>query len=986
MLKSDWMLAMIGEGLGEANVAMVFLGKWTLTQGTGLVQVNMTSGALSVGPQPSDGSEKFNAYGTAAAFILQAANGSYVVAAGDGYAATKAASDPLNQFSLSDAGSGAIRIVDLGVGGTGPTPYYWNNVSGVLGRVAETPPPPATTLFSQTVVTVGLATILQQGFGTPQPDLTWVNLSGTDFTQAQGGLDLTQVNFTHANMSSTKFDPGTGFDGSSGPHADFSGAILNGCSLGGTDFTKADFTGAQLKQVQADSAIFNEAVMNQAKFTRAENLAHAKFIGAKLQGVDFTGTGNILDTDFTGADLTGAVFTGSSVTGTMTIKGADLTGAALNNPGGKVTIYPKMIVLDALTNFTGAQLQYIDFSGYALGSMIFTQADMTGCNFQGADLSNAELSYATLDGASFTGTVTLNGANLSNASMKGADLTNAQLGALSGLFSVGSATANYAPFLTALKNDDAAGVQKVFAANGHPLQGTVTITASRFSTTTWTVEATAPTPTVYTVIQETVGGVLALDVYTPTTPAVLSNAFMVNVTLTSANLIGINASGASIYGVGGKKPNLNSALLQEAQFDNANLSNADFSSANLSGVSFDYTILTNAVFQNAQLTTAAGGGRATFVGANLQGANFDGATLANVVFTNAALGTANPNNPAVAAGVWLFGLSQAQATLISPELASAAPTNPATKPYHQFTLSLQSLQQLQTPGPVGKGIVNGFATAGITLTSDAVLTIMAESVYWQLTDGQTHYVIFQSYDTAHFQPALGVAAGTQYTPTPQFTLPLSLQGDLNNGPVDAAVIAAFAAAGHPISSSAQINVAQHPTDWQIINGQPDYRVYSLWLDLSAGTTTITVRPAISNVITAFYNASIGLSIRSTVTAIASGGWSVNNDSEDPFNPVKNYIIFSLIPNAANGLDVYGAFMRIARLKSPTVTEYFNIPAAVTKITQAQMQGPGNVCPNGDFATTNQKNKLPYAQWLRARIAPRPPFCVPDPAGMYVCPR
>ena len=355
------------------------------------------------------------------------------------------------------------------------------------------------------------------------------------------------------------------------------------------------------------------------------------------------------------------------MTGTMTIEGADLTDAALNNPGGTVTIYPKMIVLDGKTNFTRTKLQYIDFSGYRLGGMIFTGADMTGCNLHGAVLTNTELSYATLDGANLTGTISMNGANLSNASLKGADLTNAQLGALSSLFGVGAGTANYTPFLTALQNDDAAGVQKVFNDNGHPLTGTVTITASKFFPS-WTVQATTSTPPSYTVMKEKIGGVDTLDVYTPTTAAVLSNAFMVNVTLTGANMIGVNASGASIYGIAGSKPNFNSAKLLGAQFDNANLGNADFSSANLAGVNFDYAILTNAVFQNAPLTTAPGGARASFAGANLQGGNFDGAPLDNVVFTNAALGVANPNNPQQPAGVWLFSLSAADQTLIVPDI------------------------------------------------------------------------------------------------------------------------------------------------------------------------------------------------------------------------------------------------------------------------------------------------------------------------------
>lgn len=966
-------------------MALAFLGKWTLGQDANAVQFDATTGLLSAGAVPGDGSDRFNAYGTPSGFVLQAANGKYVVAAGGGYAATAAVGGALKLFTLVASGSD-FAILDLGVGGSGANQYFWNVSGTALGQTPKVATPPASALFVQTVITPGIADILANGFSVGQPDLTWVNVSGTDFSQAQSTLDFTQTTLTNADFSHTNFEDNTGFDGSTARGACFAFARLPGCSLGTIDFTGADFTSAHMKDCSFDNSIFDGATLTDAKLNTCNNLAKARFIGAHAQRIDLSNCANIVDTDFTDADLTGAIFTGSSVTGTMTLNGANLTDAQLNNPATSITIYPGFLVIDAHTNFTGTNLQYIDFDGYTLVGQVMTGADLTGCSFVGCDMRNAELSYATLDNTKLTGTVKLNGANLSNASLRDAELGSAQLGALSGLFNVGSGTTNYQPFLTALKAGDAAGVQAVFAANSHTLMGTVTVTQSQFSATTWTVEATVP-PVTYTVVQETIGGVATLDVYTPTTPAVLSNAFMVNANFGSANMIGVNCSGASIYGIGGKHTNLNTALLQAAEFSNANLGNADFSSANLAGANFDYAVLTNAKFDNAQLTTAAGGTRASFVGANMQGASFDGTVVSNVVFTNAAFGTENPNKPGTLAGVWLMSLNAAQQITVIADLDAAANTQPQSKPWHQFTLSLQSLQQLQTPGPVGKGIANQFATAGIVLTSDALLTVMAESIYWKLTDGATHYVLFQAYDSKLGQPAIGVAMGTDYTPTPQFTLPLSLQSLLRNGPVDPAVVAAFAAAGHSVTASAQIAIAQHPTEWQVIDGPPDYQVYSLWLDLSAGMTTISVRPAITNLIAAFYDASIPLSTRSTVSLLPGGGWQVSNDAENPFNPVKNYIIYDLIPNAATGmLDVYGAFIRIARLRTPTESEYFNMPCAITKMTQAQMAGPGNVCPNGDFATTNATNHLPYDQWLRARVAPRPPFCVPDPAGMTVCPR
>jgi uncharacterized protein YjbI with pentapeptide repeats len=958
-------------------MSMSFLRKSTLMQGSDYVQIDMATGVLSVASQPGDGSDKFNLYGTDSGFILQAMNGKYVVTDGTGYAATaERTASGLNQFSQEAASGPDVRIVDLGSDGGGSTQYYWNNDGGALKSIAKSATPPATTEFSDTTVTVGLAKILSQGFGVSQPDLTWVDLSGTDFTAATTSLDFTQVNMTHADLSSTRFDQGTGFTNSTGKSVDFSNAHLNGCSMGGIDFSGAKFVNAKLEQIQFDSSTFANADLTDADLSQSINLANANFDTATLVNANFSNSANIVETSFRNADLSGAVFTGSSVTGTMDISGANLTGAALNNTADRVTIYPKMIVFSATTNFTQCNISHIDFTGYDFTSVIATQADLTGCTLDKATFLNTELAYATLDDCSITGTVQLNGANLSNASLMGANLTSAQLGALAQLFGVAQSSADYTAFLKALQTGDTSEVGTIFSKNGYPLTGSITITPSRFTDTSWTVSASGTT---YTVSQDQVGGQSVIDVYQPTVPAVLSNAFMVNVTLTGANMIGVNASGASIYGNGGHNPNLNSVLLQGASFSNANLSNADFSSADLAGVNFDYATLTNAVFQNTSLITAAGGGRASFVGANLQGANFDGATLTNVAFTNAALGVADPLDTSRSAGVWLFSLSQAEKALVESELTSAAA--------HQFEMDMQALQQLQDPGPVGSGIVVQFSNHAITLTSDAVLTIIDESIYWQLTDGSTQYVIFDSYDSKAFQPALGVATGTEYTPDPEFTLPLSLEKDLKNGPVDERLVAAFKAAGHPITSAATLAAAQHPTEWQIINGAPDYTVYTIWLDLSAGETRLTVRPTISTVISTFAEFSYAIDRRATVSTISSGGWQLSNDSENPFNPVKNYIIFKLLPNSDTGdLDVYGSFIRIERLSAPGVSEFYNIPAAITSLSQSQMEGSGNVCPNGDFASTNKSNGLSYDEWLRARVNPRPPFCVPDPAGMYVCPR
>lgn len=969
-------------------MSLPFLGKWTFAQGSAFVQIDPASGALKVAVQPTDGSEKFNAYGTTSAFVLQANNGLYVVASGSSYVASAARTATLNQFALDNGDSGAFRVKDLGANGQG-SQFYWNNANGALGQVPVSAPP-ATTNFTQTIITPDLITIFQNGFPSPQPDLSWAYLSGVDFNQAQAQLDFSQSNLSHADFSHAKFPDQTGFEGCTGQYANFANATLTSAIIGSAHMEHSDFTQAIADGADFSKSFFNDATMPGIKLRQSGNLADTHFNGAHLEGADFTGSGNILNTDFTGAFLMGAVFTGSSVTGAMILNGADLTGAYLNNPG-MVTIYPKMIQLDAKTNFTQAKLQKLDFTGYDLSNVVFTHADLTGCKLDNTNLQNTEFGYATLDGVTITGGISMQGANLSNASLMGADLTGAQMGAIGLMFRVTSDKPDYTTLLNGLKNADGATVAKVFGNNGHPLQGTVAVTVPSFAPlgTRWQVEVTVPAPATYTVILETVGQSQTLGVYQPTTPAVLTNAFMVNANLTGANLYAVRASGAQLYATAGKKVNLNRAKLDGLQINNGNLGSIDLSQADLPGVNFDYSILTGAKFTGAQIHVDATGGQTSFNGANLQGADFTSATINNAVFTNAAVSVPSPADSNAFAGVWLFGLSAQDATLIVPELNAASPDPNAqpTDPQHQFTIPIELLQLLNTPGPVSKGIAAAFGDANITLSQSALLTILTESIYWQVADGNTNYVIFEACDSGNYEPALGVAAGKQYTTGATFFLPLSLESSLANGPVNQAVAAAFKQAGHPLSNAAKILIGQHPTSWQVVDSPT---IYSLWLDLQSSLSgcsiVITARPALWNTINAFGDVSLALNQRATVTRLDNNaGWVLSNDAENPFNPVKNYIEFQIFPNSAKGIDVYGSLMRIIRMKSPTEEQFFNIPCSTTLLTQQQLS-TNTICPNSDAVSTNQANKTPFGQWMRARFLPSPPFCVPDPQGMFNCPQ
>ena len=981
---------------------MDFYGKWTFSQSGSWVQIDPAGGLLLVGAAATDGRTQFNAYGDADAFVLQGSNGLYVTSAGGSYTANGQRDGALNQFKLV-AGTGGSYVLDLGVHGAGPQ-FDWNNDGGKLGQAAVENPPPSA-LFTQTIVTPSLAVLKKTGFTSPDPTLAWAFLEDVDFSKSP--ITFSNCNFDHANLERAKFRNSTSFAACSGSGANFRGvqataAIFSESILIGADFTSAVANQAFFNGTNFDNATLTDAKMAKSYFTKTSKGVAPTFKGAHLERTDFSQAVVFSDADFTGAFAQGANFDGSSVTGPMKLQGANLTGATLNK-GTTTKIIAKMLEFDTTTNLTQATMQSLDLSDYDLSNMNFSHADLTGCKMDRCKLVNAEFGYATLNDVTLTGGISMQGVNLSNASMKGADLTGAQLGAISLLFLVPKDSRDYESFLTALKAKDATAVTAIFKKNGVDLQGPVTVFPTAFSApdTSWQVELTTPVALSYTVQADTGG----LGVYQPTVPAVLLNAFMVNVNLTSANLFGVRASGVQLYATAGKTVNLNRAKLNGVQFNNANLGNIDLSQAPLPGVNFDYSMLTGANFNGAEFLVDARGSQSTFNGTNLQGANFTDAKMNNVVMTNAAVSVVSPMDERAYAGVWLFKLSAQDAASMTAELdaASPDPQAPSSAPKHQFNVPISVLPYLSVPGPVPPQLRKAFGDAHITLNASALQTIALNSIYWKIKDPATSYVVFPSC-SEEFQPALGVAPGDTFTTVAEFYLPLSLEPHLAAGSVPPDVAAAFAEAGYPLTDDATIAVAQHPTEWQVIDttatpegaellaaGANLVTVYSMWLNLQSGTTcsyVITVRPAIANTINIFGNFSLALSQRTTILRLASTsklkGWKVSNDADNPFNPVKDYIQFQVFTNDSGGVNVYGSMIRIIRLVTPTQLAYFNIPCSRTVLEQTVLK-PNCICPNSNTVATNTANALPFGEWMWARYLPAPPLCIPDPGGGYFCP-
>jgi uncharacterized protein YjbI with pentapeptide repeats len=956
-------------------MSMPFLGKWSFAPNAQVVQINARTGVLSVGAAPSDSTANFNAYGTPTSFILQAMNGQYVTFNGTSYTATESRSGNTTCFSLESVGGNTFRVVDLGINGAGTNQFYWNDLNGTLGQVAKTSSPPATTSFAQTIVTIGLQDFPK--FATLNPDLSWVylenaNLASMAFTSANlANADLSNATLTNAVFSSATLISAN-LTGANAANAHFDSAIMNGANL-----TNAVLTQATMNQAQLAGAILNGASMSGVM------LNNATVTNAKLLNVALTGFGTLVDgTDFTGSDLTGADFTGATSVNSGTgnvptdFSSANLTGVTLSNASAaQTTVFMQNLKINAQTNFTAAQIRYLDFTSFDLQGILFTHADMTGCKLDQTKLNNAELGFANLTSATMTGNIPLFGANLSNATLTGVNMTGAQMGSLGLLFFVPQGSPDYTTFLNGLQQNTPTAVVQVFKDSGITLSVPPTIVPSASAPGTfWTVEnLTGANTYTYSVELQTSTTVPQINVFQPTAAAVLANAFMKDAILTGANLYGVRASGVQLYGQAKLDGNAN---LVGAQFDNSNLANINLKQTRLNGTNFNYALLAGAQFSGADLTPNSADGQASsFIAASLQGANFSDAKLAHVVFTDAAISIAQPNSTN-AAGVWLFTVPAQQAAAVLSQL------NAAANPTNNFSLPVMAATAL-VPGPVPSSVVGAFAQHGLTLSSSAIITVIGVTPYWIVTDGGTTYVVTQSLDTKQDIPALGVAPGINPLTAPTFFMPLSLETDLINGPVDAAVRTAFQTGGNiTLSSAAMINIQQQLTDWQIVDLTA---TYSLWLGLTGmATWQIYVRPSIPAVIQLFTNYSTPLSQRTTIASPSTGLWAVNNDSDNPFNPVTNYIKFNVLQNAIQGLDVYGSALRVVCLAAQGVSEYLNIDLDVTQLAQTDLD-PTSICPNSLTVASNLADKIQFPQWMRARIPPRAPFCIPSEDGYYYCP-
>ncbi|MFS2223861.1 pentapeptide repeat-containing protein [Pantoea sp. B65] len=905
---------------------MNFIGKWSFQQNNHYLTLDENSQQLTLSGTAEGNAQKWNAYGTPEQFILQAPNGKYVFYHDNVYLASLGRDDAMSYFSLVITAGQNCNIIDLGIQGAGSEQYWWTVNGTSLERVAKSAIAPDSALLMQDVITVGMEQFLNFGFPQPQPDLTWVYLAGQDLSSCIGFI---QANFTQANLS---------------------GANLSGVPMNSGNFTHAIVTNANLSGFS--TALTNARLIN-ADFTGT------RLNSAQLLAVDFTGA-NLSHVDMTDASLSQPNFTD-----------ANLTGVKMSNPstgggfGGSIDL--TQMTFSNKTCFTLCQMRYNDLRHCDFTGMVFNHADLTGCRLDKTTLDCADMSYCNLSGTSVTGNVSMVGANFSNATLTGADMTGAQMGSISLRFRV-SGSANVIVFQTALTQDDITTVQTVFRQNGYPLTGDIVITTSPYAADrVWTVQTYSAS---YTVRKEGQDSGASLAVYQTAVAAILANAFMKDIILTSANLFNVRAPGAQIYGSAKLDGN---AILEGAQFDNANMGGINLKQAQLYGVNFDYATLTGAQFQGAELTVAATGGAVSLTRANLQGANFSDSKLADAIFTDAAVSVADPLNASVTWGVWLFDTPDSAE--LSGEISAAV---------NSVELAMAILPYIQQ-GKISKQLQAGFRQQGITISDSALVTIQQFGPYWTLTDAATSYVIFQSCDSAQYQPALGVAPGANDTVTPQFFIPLYLESQLKTGTVTPDVIAAFRQNGQlTLSAGSQVAACQQATDWLVTDVAVSY---NLWRGLNKFCElTLTARAAIPNLLAVFNIHSLPLSSRALVSSNASGGWLLDNDADNPFNPVINYIKFTLISDLATGnLSAYGQMMRVVRLSAQGQQEFENLRCDLTLLDKNMLQS-STVCPNSARTDVNNAAGTPFINWMRAQEMPKAPFCVPSADGTYYCPQ
>jgi uncharacterized protein YjbI with pentapeptide repeats len=220
-------------------------------------------------------------------------------------------------------------------------------------------------------------------------DWRYLDLAGADIKACTGqlaGQDFSDAKLTGVNLA------GEDLDGDNFKRADLTGAMLNDASLRDANLSEASLEGAHLDHVNLSGASLYRAFLSNdtqggvsnAATVRQSHLKNVNLSFAQLSGVDFTYS-NFYGDDPTANDIckTAVSVDRCNQSGADNYKGFACRCASAH--GATMT----------RTNFSNAYLYGVDFTDAQGQGVIFSQAILTGANFNGSVIRSDPQSGST---------------------------------------------------------------------------------------------------------------------------------------------------------------------------------------------------------------------------------------------------------------------------------------------------------------------------------------------------------------------------------------------------------------------------------------------------------------------------------------------------------------------------------------------------------------------------------------------------------------
>ncbi len=549
-------------------------------------------------------------------------------------------------------------------------------------------------------------------------------------------------------------------------------AVLSGWDLSGYTLNQSDFTGAVLTSAKFSNAQMSNALLRGVRsiceiFRVPDSSGDYDTLKTALDGqspIDvariFANYGLVIPANTITINSVDAELYWTVTDGSTQITYSVITGMASDGSGylsvlnsNLITVFDGAVLSNASfspNNGQRSSLRGVSFKNATLTGADFSQVDMSRTNpranplktpgdvaaaaqFQGAKMNNVALSRADLTGAQLTGGVLLHNADLSNSTLREADLSGAQLGGMSEVFRLAAASADYQPLLTALNGIDKFGVSTIFAKHGYPVTAAETDVIIETPDRLWSV-ADSSNQASYNVLKWASSDTTTyLVVSMPSSPAILTGAYMPDAVLTDANLYQVDGSHMHLYAV---NKSADDDILNGAILDSANLSGANLGGINLKDASLYKATLSDANLIGAKLNRAKLLG-ASLDFADLQGADFTDAQLDNTSLSNASVSvdlSLTADSPAI--GVFLFklALTDAQYQDVLAELNVAQAFSLATDDdQDQMTADINALI-----GRNVSGLGPDFQTNGVTFSPQATITAQDwqgnTEVAWEIKD------------------------------------------------------------------------------------------------------------------------------------------------------------------------------------------------------------------------------------------------------------